>query len=299
MKILLTGATGLVGRRLLELLVSSGYDDFHILTRNKKRASEIIPFPAKFFQWDVEKDFLEEGALSGVEIVIHLAGENVGDGRWSQAKKQKILHSRERGGRLLVDAIKKLSKPPPRKLISSSAIGIYEDKNESFLARVCEAWERVILNHGVEGMRAHCIRTGVVLSLRGGALKKMLLPFKMGLGGRLGSGLGWMSWIHIDDLARQFIFLMEHEAKLPVYNGTAPEPLNNKDFTKILASVLKRPAFFPVPEFVLKLALGEMSSLLLGSPKATPEDFLSEGFQFKFQNLEGALRDLLSPSKKG
>ena len=293
MKVLLTGATGLVGQRLVESLVLSGYHDLHVLTRDSERARKMIPFPVKFFQWDIGKGFLEKGALEGVDIVIHLAGENVGDGLWTQAKKEKIMRSRKEGGQLLIHAIKKLLRPP-RKLISSSAIGIYGDK-DSFLARVCSAWEEVVLNHGVAGMRAHCVRTGLVLSPDGGVLQKMLLPFRMGGGGRLGSGSQWMSWIHLDDLVGQFMFLIEHEGGLPTYNGTAPEPVTNRDFTRVLASVLKRPAFFLVPEFVLHLVLGEMAEMLLTGLKVMPEDFLREGFQFKFHRLHDALNDLLNP----
>ena len=296
MRILVTGATGLIGRRLLEVLRDE--HDIRVLSRNKVWARSV--FSAEVFQWS--EDSIEEGALDGVDVVIHLAGERVA-ARWSLGKKEQILESRRRSSRLLVESIRKLPKPP-KKLISASAVGIYGDRGEEkitvasslgngFLADVCKLWEDSILGHGVDGMRAHCIRVGVVLAREGGALQKMLPAFRMGIGGRLGDGKQYMSWIHIDDLVEQFIFLMKG-GEGSVYNGTAPHPVSNRDFTRVLGEVLGRPTVLHVPSFILRVGLGEMSDMLLKGQRVLPEQFLQEGIQFKFPKLQEALQDICS-----
>lgn len=309
MKILISGATGLVGTRLLEVLTLKGFDDLRVLTRNKDKTKNSIPFPVEFFNWNPEKNYLEEGALDNVDVIIHLAGENIADGRWVASKKKRILESRQVGSELLISEIKKLPRPP-KKFISSSAVGIYGDTKDrevttasphasDFLATVCEIWESTVLNHGVQGMKAHCLRTGVVLAAQGGALQKMLPAFYAGVAGRLGSGKQYMSWIHIDDLVNQFIFLIENEGQSHIYNATAPNPLTNKEFTKILGAAIKRPTLFPVPGIALKILFGEMSDILLKGQRAIPAEFLKEGFKFKFGNVKDALVDILKFSSNG
>jgi len=309
MKILITGATGLVGTQLVKSLTTSGYEDLRILTRDKSYYLKTSDFPIEAFEWDPDSKYIENGALKGVDIIIHLAGESVAEGRWSKLKKEKILNSRINGTKLLIDEIKKLE-IPPKKFISSSAVGIYGNRDEEslssnselgtgFLAEVCKKWESIALDHKIEGMKSHCIRTGIVLSTNGGALTKMLAPFKAGVGGKLGTGDQYMSWIHIDDLVGQFIFLLENQGKYNIYNGVSPRPVSNYIFTKILGKELRRPTLFPVPAVVLKFIFGEMSEILLASQKVIPTRFIEESYNYKFRSLKEALINLLQHNIKG
>jgi uncharacterized protein (TIGR01777 family) len=309
MKVLISGATGLVGSKLLEVLILNGVDDLCVLSRNKNEALKKIPFPVEVFEWNPEENYIEDGALTNVDIVIHLAGENVGDGRWTSDRKKRILVSRINSTNLLISEIKKLSKTPS-KFISASAVGIYgEDSNliftedsslgNDFLANVCKSWEDIVLHHDVEGMQACCLRTGVVLSSNGGALKKMLPAFLAGVAGKLGNGTQYMSWIHIDDLVNQYLYLINNTIKNNIYNACSPLPITNSEFTIALGSVINRPTLFPVPGFVLKTMFGEMSDILLKGQKVLPNNFLNDGFKFKFTNIKDALSDLLSNKNKG
>lgn len=310
MKILVTGATGLIGTKLLEELILQGYDDLRILTRNKKKAQSTLSFPVELYEWNPDIGSLEKGALENVDVIFHLAGENIADGRWSQKRKEQIQSSRVLSTKLLIQEIKKL-KTPPRKFISSSAVGIYgsslsdtllstkSDLGNDYLAEVCKEWEKMVFDHDIAAMKSHSIRTGVVLSHSGGALPKMLPAFLMGVAGKLGSGKQYMSWIHIDDLVNQFIFLIRNDGKIKAYNGVAPTPVTNQEFTDVLGKVISRPTIFPVPGFVLKAALGEMSDILLKGQRVTPNDFLDEGFTFKFPTIDVALKDLLKFSNNG
>lgn len=303
MKILITGATGLVGKKLLEKLILSGYDNLRILTRNKKRSKKKLSYPLEIFEWNPEESTIEQGALKGVDVIVHLAGENIASSRWTKNKKRKIINSRILSTRLLINEIKKLD-TKPKKLISSSAIGIYGPNNKNiittksklgndFLAKVCKCWEKELSKVQGPSIATHSIRTGIVLSLEGGALSKMLPAFNLGIAGKLGSGNQYMSWIHIDDLVGQILFLIENKGQSKVYNGTAPHPVTNKQFTKNLGNILNRFTLFPVPAFILKLALGELSTILLTGQKVMPINFLKEGYRFKFPTLQDALIDLL------
>lgn len=310
MKILITGATGLIGTQLVEKLFLSGYDDIRILTRNKKVAESIIAFPVEIFEWNPEKKTMESEALKEVDYVLHLAGENISDGRWTEKKKKTILESRIKSSELLMDEIKKL-KVPPKKFIFSSAIGIYgSSTNETtfnvestlgidFLAEVCKSWENSIFSYDIPGMKVQCIRTGVVLSPSGGALAKMLPAFQMGVAGKLGSGKQYFSWIHIDDLVSQFIFLLEKFGTKRIYNGVSPTPLTNNVFTKALGNELRRPTFFAVPALVLQTVFGEMSEILLKGQRVTPTEFLNDGFKFEYPTIELALNNLLKFTSQG
>ncbi|HAZ13212.1 MAG: TIGR01777 family protein [Bdellovibrionales bacterium GWA2_49_15] len=304
MKILITGATGLIGSRLVEALIERGHKDLRILTRNLHKVSKEFSLPLEFFEWNPEAKELNLAALQGVHTVIHLAGESVGDGRWNQSKKDRILNSRLSATSLLIETIKQLASPP-KKFISASAIGFYGDRGdealdeqskagEGFLADVCKRWEDLALNHGIRSMQSAVIRTGIVLSPEGGALLKMLPLFKVGLAGTVGTGDQYMSWIHIDDLVGQYISLLEKDFIRPVYNGVSPTPVSNLIFTKTLGRELNRPTLFPVPAVLLQTVLGEKSQLLLASQKVTPQCFIQEGYTFKFQNLEAALKDILT-----
>lgn len=309
MKILITGATGFVGSRLLETLITSGHEDLRILTRNKDRYLKTSEFPVEVYEWDPSKMHIEEGAIEGVDCIIHLAGEGVADGRWNSAKKERILSSRVNGTSLLMEAIKK-STSKPKKFLSASAIGIYGNRDDEllnsestlgddYLADVCKKWEELCLNHEIEGMKSTCLRVGIVLGEKGGALDKMLPPFKAGVAGNLGNGKQYMSWVHIDDLVGQMIFILENDSQTKIYNGVSPTPVTNASFTKILGSVLKRPTLFPVPSFALTIIFGEMSQILLNSQRVEPTNLINEGYKFKFSNLKDALQDILQYSLKG
>ncbi len=307
MKILISGATGLVGSKLVETLLKRGYKDLRILTRKAGGTADRFPQRLEIFEWNPELKKLDRKALENVDVVIHLAGESVAEGYWTQQKKDRILNSRLSGTSVLIEAIKQLNKPP-LKFVSASAIGIYGDRNneplneqsktgEGFLADVCKRWEALALKHGITGMQSAILRTGIVLSKNGGALKQMLPLFKAGLAGTLGSGKQYMSWIHIDDLVNQYISLLEKDKIQPVYNAVAPTPVTNYTFTKTMGQVLNRPTFVSMPSTFLKIILGEKSQLLLASQKVLPECFMQEGYSFKFKNLEAALKDLLIPLK--
>ncbi len=309
MKILITGATGLVGSKLIEDLYLNGHEDIRVLTRNIETANLKIPFPVEIKRWNPVRGEIDADSLENVDIIFHLAGESVAGGRWNQSRKTRILDSRILSTTLLLNEIKK-SSTTPKKFISASAVGIYGDTNSieineeselanDYLAQVCKDWEATLKNSNIEGMQKHVLRTGIVLSKNGGALEKMLTPFKMGAGGILGSGKQYMSWIHIDDLIKSYIFLMKHNCKHFAYNGVSPDPVNNKEFTKRLGSQLKRPTIFPVPKFVLQLIFGEMSQILLEGQKVLPTRLLDEGFSFKYKKLEHALAHEFSYDSKG
>jgi len=312
MKILITGATGLVGRRLIEKLLDLGHSNINVLTRNVDRAQKKDNLPVNYYQWDIDSKSIDEEALFNVDIVFNLAGENIADGRWTHAKKAQILNSRTEIPNFLWEAFKKINHTP-KKFISSSAVGIYGNRGEEtitlesklspykddFLADVCKKWEEAVHNNAPEQTQCYSLRTGVVLSSRGGALMKMLPAFKAGLAGKLGSGQQYMSWIHIDDLVSQFIFLMENNVQFKYLNGVAPRPVNNIEFTKTLGSVIHRPTLFPVPALALRTLFGEMSTVLLDGQKVSPKEWDDLGFKFEYPELKGALENILEGNLKG
>ncbi|MDA8791828.1 TIGR01777 family oxidoreductase [Bacteriovoracaceae bacterium] len=308
MKFLITGATGLVGSHLVQSLFEKGYDQVNVLSRNATKAQNSFSFPVKCFEWNPSTGQIDMNCFEGVDVIIHLAGESVAQ-RWSQSRKDKILNSRVQGTKLIANSIKKL-KIPPKKIISTSAIGIYGSRasellssvstpGEGFLADVCLNWEAPIRELSLENTQALILRVGIVLSLKGGALQQMLPPFQAGVAGNLGDGKQYMSWIHIDDLIRQFIFLAENKVDQSIYNGVSPQPETNASFTKSLGRVLRRPTAIPIPSIGLKVLFGEMSEILLNSQRVEPKNFTLEGFNFKFKNLEDALEDLLQHKKNG
>ncbi len=300
--IVVTGATGFVGKKLCLELLLKGYD-LKILSRNLNRAREILQIPATFLQWDgkseVPTDYFE-----GAHAVIHLAGEPIADNRWSEKVKSSILSSRKDGTNALVKSISKC-KFPPRILIGTSAIGIYGSRGDEllnegsssasgFLADVCKEWEKAY--EGFSGKLA-ILRVGVVLGF-GGALEKMLPPFRLGGGGILASGKQWMSWIHHEDLVRLYIHALENDNFSGTFNATAPVPVANREFTSAMGKALSRPVIFPVPAVALKLIFGEMSEVLLGSQRVSSERAVSQGFKFHFPDINSALNDLLRPLGK-
>jgi uncharacterized protein (TIGR01777 family) len=295
--IAITGASGLIGRRLVKNLGASG----HVLTVISRHAGTNVASGIGIVAWDPMKGPAPEDGLRNADAVIHLAGEPVAQ-RWSADAKRRIRESRVVGTRNLVQALGKL-RNPPQTLICASAVGYYGSRGDevlredsapanSFLAEVCVAWEQEAAAAEAFGMRVVRVRIGVVLDASGGALQRILTPFRLGLGGRLGDGKQWMSWIHLADLAAMFQFAVENPVR-GALNGVAPIPVSNADFTQTLARAVHRPAIFPVPAFGLELLFGEMSEILLASQRVLPAAPEAAGFRWEFPELGGALADLL------
>jgi len=285
MKVLITGATGLAGTALTRHLEAQGHK------------VEPLQRPGG---WNPETGFIDPSRLEGFDAVVHLAGENIAEGRWTAAKKNRILESRVKGTRLLAQALTTL-KQPPKVFICASAIGYYGDRGEQvltetsaagkgFLAEVCQAWESEAQRAAVGKIRVATLRLGIVLSANGGALAKMLLPFRMGVGGRLGDGRQYMSWITLSDFCRVVDHVLMTDALSGPINAVAPEPVTNREFTAALAGAVARPALFPVPRFAARLALGEMAdALLLASTRVVPQKLLDSGFCFEDSDIRHAL----------
>jgi uncharacterized protein (TIGR01777 family) len=296
MNITITGATGFVGAHLTRALLNAGHT-VHALAR--KRPAN-LPAPVKFSQWTTEQEPLRE-SLADADAVIHLVGEPVAQ-RWTPEAKKRIRSSRVDGTRHLVNALSTESRRP-RVLISASAIGIYGSRGDEiltetstpgddFLAKLVIDWEKAATLAEALGIRVVRFRFGVVLG-QGGALAKMLPPFRLGAGGRLGNGRQWMSWIHIDDVINLILFILTNAGVHGPVNVTAPEPVTNADFTKELASAIHRPAIFPVPKLALNLLFGEMADMVLASQRVIPEAAKSFGFEFQYPKLGPALSNLL------
>lgn len=295
MKILITGASGLIGEHLQKSFLAKGHE-LLLATRHKPEKDNQI-------YWNIEKGFRDEDfpRLETVEAVVHLAGETI-TGRWSEEKKRKIRDSRVVGTRNLVDAFSKLSKKP-KVFISASAIGFYGDRadeelteasavGDTFLAKVCAEWEAEARRAEDLGIRTVLIRTGVVLTKEGGALGQMLIPFKFGVGGVVGSGKQWMSWIALEDEIEIFNFALENENLRGAVNAVAPNPATNEEFTKTLGEVISRPTILPLPAFAVNLVFGEMGdALLIDSTRVLPKRLTDFGFDFKFPNLKDALEN--------
>ena len=297
MKITISGASGLIGRRLLKVLAADG----HSLTALSRHAGTNLPPGVRLSVWDPASGEPAADSLREADAVIQLAGAPVAQ-RWNPEVKRAIRESRVAGTRNLVQAMAKLSRRP-QVLICASAIGYYGSRGDEvlaesaapgndYLAEVCVAWEKEAQAAEALGMRVVRVRIGLVLDARGGALQKMLPPFKMGAGGKLGSGKHWMSWIHLDDLVALFQLALAKPVS-GAFNGVSPNPVTNADFTKALAAAVHRPAIFPVPGFALRLLFGEMGDILLASQRGTPKAAEAAGFTFRFPTLAGALEDVL------
>ncbi|MBO07263.1 MAG: TIGR01777 family oxidoreductase [Acidobacteriota bacterium] len=300
MRVLVTGVTGFIGSKLTETLASNGHEVWG-LSRDPNKAKQCVPQLTEAFAWNPVADSPPIAAFTNVNAVVHLAGEAV-SGRWTKKKKQRIEDSRVIGTCNLVKALEQTGGPTV--LVSSSAIGYYGDQGDSeltedhpsgrdFLAGISSAWETEANNAITHGIRVVVIRTGIVLAHGGGALASMLLPFKMGVGGPMGSGKQWWSWIHRDDLVAICLRAISDNEMVGIYNGTAPHPMQQGDFSTVLGKVLHRPAFLPTPAFALKLALGGFSAELLASKRVMPKRLQEAGFEFQYPELETALRQAL------
>lgn len=297
MDVVVTGSSGLIGTALRGALDTAGH-----------RMIPMVRSPAggDAVHWDPDAGAIDASGLEGVGAVVHLAGEGIGNKRWTEAQKARITESRIRGTGLLAETLAKLNRPP-KVLISGSAVGFYGDRGDEvltessragggFLAELCVAWEAAAQPAREAGIRVSHLRTGIVLSGRGGALPRMLLPFKLGLGGKLGSGAQWMSWISIEDEAGAIVHLLGDDAPAGPVNLTAPNPVVNADFTKTLGRALGRPTVLPVPKAGLKLLLGPhmAEELLLFSQRVLPTRLLDTGYTFQHPELDDALRVALS-----
>ena len=292
MKVLITGASGLIGTRLAKELAVRGHE-LLLTTREEPKDEQHI-------QWDAEKGFPHPEKLEGIGAVVHLAGEPITALRWTDEKKKAIRDSRVHGTRNVVAAISRLAHKPTV-MIAGSAVGYYGERGdeelteasnagEGFLADVCREWESESRRAEDAGIRTVLIRTGLVLSKDGGVLGTMALPFKLGLGGVVGSGKQWMSWISLDDHIAAIIFALENESLRGAVNFTAPEPVTNEEFTKTMGEVLYRPTIIPVPEFAVSMLLGEMGDqLLLASMRVLPKRLEDNGFKFQHPSLKETL----------
>lgn len=299
MKILVTGATGLVGRNLLPLLKDNGHEVI-ALTRNTDTAGVRLPIACQIIHWDPTDPTLFPDLPENIDAVIHLCGEGIADGRWTKKRKQAIYDSRVLSTRNLFNQISK-SKSLPKVWISASAIGYYKSSDhtaleensppgDGFLTKVCKDWETETFKADGAGIRTVALRLGVILGHDGGITAKMLPPFRMGLGGPLGKGDSWMSWIHVRDVSGLILAALENTSYRGPINAVSPHPVKNNEFTRILAGVLKRPAFFSIPAFVLKLLFGEMSQLLLVSQNVSAQKAIGLGYKFIYPKLKTALK---------
>ena len=297
MKILITGASGLIGNALQK---SFAEKDYEMLLAGRKKSAK-----PNEIEWDAERGFAEEDLprLDALDAIVHLAGENVA-GRWTDDKKRRLMDSRVHGTRNIVEMIDKL-REKPKVLISASAIGIYGDRNDeilseesaagvTFLAEIGKNWEAEAVKAEDFGVRVARLRIGIVLSKDGGALSQMITPFKFGLGGTIGSGKQWMSWIALEDVVRIVNFALENENLNGAINTVAPNPVKNEEFTDALGAMLHRPTILPIPAFAVNLAFGEMgNSLLLGSTRVVPKKLEESGFEFQFPDLKSALEQAI------
>lgn len=303
MKILMTGATGMIGKKLGKKLVERGHEIW-VISREAQKAREILPFPAHIVEWNLERGPVEDASLADIEAVVHLAGESVAGGRWTEERKEKILKSRTQGTRNLIESLPQEIKV----FVTASATGYYGDRGDEtlsetsepgrdFLAQVCVAWEKEA--DRIFSRVVH-LRTGLVLDRDEGALPKMLFPYRLGVGGVLGSGKQWMSWIHVEDLLEMYVWALENEKAHDVYNAVAPYPVRNREFSQTLVEALGGRILGPaVPGFALKLLMGEMSEIVLASQRVSAQKIVKQGFKFKYEALREALFEICEPFRKG
>jgi len=291
--VLITGGSGIVGRHLCKKLKEKGFN-VAILSRTNKQEADLTGY-----KWNIEKKEIDKKAIETSDYIIHLAGANIGDKRWSKKRKQLIIDSRVKSAQLIFEKIKKHNKNL-KAFISASAIGFYgtttSDKiyteidapANDFLGKTCQLWEEAADRFKELGIRTVKIRTGVVLTIAGGVFPKMLTPVKLGLGSALGNGKQYIPWIHIDDLCEIYVKGIEDIEMQGAYNAVAPDNKTNREFTQVLARELNKPFWFPnVPAIILKLMFGEMSNIILQGSRVSADKIIAAGFNFKFPNIEG------------
>ena len=302
-KVIVTGATGFIGKALCFRLEREGYQVV-ALSRNPERRQRLFGSQATVARWDGANASEWLKYAEGAHAIVNLAGENIGSGRWTSQRKQAILQSRLDAGKAVVEAVESAS-VKPRVVVQASAVGFYGTRGndmtdefsspgEGFLANVAKEWEQS--THAVEsfGVRRVVIRSGVVLGAEGGALLQLLKPFRLFAGGALGSGRQWFSWIHIEDEVNAILFLLKKEGLTGVFNLSAPHPLLQKDFARLLGKIMRRASWFPAPGFLLRAILGEMAEeMLLVSQRVTPKRLLEAGYRFLYPEAEHALKDIL------
>lgn len=300
MRVLITGATGLVGQEIVKRCHEKDIKVNYLTTRKSKISQEDN---YQGFYWNIDTNEIDTDCFKNVDGIIHLAGASISK-RWTDSYKKEIISSRVESTSLLINSLKGESHSI-KHVVSASAIGIYPDSltryhdqtneeiNDSFLGEVVEAWENAVDGFSKVGVGVSKVRIGLVLSNEGGALKEIVKPIKFGVGAAFGSGKQWQSWIHIEDLARVFLFVLEKKL-IGIYNGVAPNPVTNTELTKTVAKVLGKPLFLTnIPKFVMKMALGEMHIILFESQRVSSKQIENKGFKFEFHHLQPALEDLL------
>ena len=296
MKILISGSHGLVGQALSRSLAIDGHTVLRLVRRNAANESEI--------QWQSDAGVIDSSPLEGLDAVVHLAGESIASGRWTDEKKQRIFDSRVKGTFALSKILAQLNEPP-KSFLCASAIGYYGDRKDEvltessapgndFLSTVCVQWEKATSPAVEKGIRTLCTRFGIILDKKGGALAKMLTPFRMGIGGRIGEGKQWMSWIALDDVVSALRFVLNKTELTGPVNFVAPNPVTNEAFTRALGRTLGKPSLIPIPEFGVRLAFGEMAdALLLSSQRVEPTKLNNAQFEFRLTTIDEALRRIL------
>lgn len=301
MKVAVTGATGLVGSALCESLNRDGHQ-LVLLARRPEQAEQEYP-KAQVISWEATSGPPSADLLEGLDAVVNLVGEPIAAGRWTEARKQAIRESRTMGTAYLVEALSRCQNRA-RVLVNSSAVGFYGDHGDEileensapgagFLASICREWEGQAERASQAGIRVVLLRGGLVLSTKGGALPRILFPFKAFMGGPVGSGKQWMSWVHVDDEVGVIRYAIDEDKIRGPVNCTAPNPVTNREFSQELGRVLRRPSFMPVPAFALRILFGEMADTLLEGQRVLPRKLEAAGYRFRFPELRGALGDLI------
>jgi uncharacterized protein (TIGR01777 family) len=306
-KILVTGATGLIGKRVCEELIRRKHQ-LVIVSRDPERASATLKLPTMEFKWDALSDPLPPMALDRVEAIVHLAGSPIADHLWTQAERKRIFDSRVKGSEALAAALSEL--PPgrgPKVLVAASATGFYGDRGDEwlteaslpgtgFLSEICTAWEKANIAAGMHCGRSVIVRIGIVFASEGGALQRMLVPFRKGLGAVMGKGQNWVSWIHIKDMVRLICDSVEKPEFSGIINGVAPRPVWHAELAREINQALGKKRLWKIPGAPLRWILGDMSELFLGSARVKPEQAQAAGFKFEFESLGSALADLMRPA---